>query len=186
MCETRAHKTVNAFAVCAKRVRSACNKRLLYTLRQVGTVQRNVEWKQLGTQNDPFAKMKRLCYIVVYCIYTCTQVVTKTQTGPDHTDRIYAIYFTDHGPSFSKNLPFPFHRRDDLVSSPDAHLITDAVPCPEPKKLGCKISNPKYESLIVNPISLHVGFVFGVMDPTSRFWGLGKGTVSMLNPFILV
>ena len=114
--------------------------------------------------------------------------MTKTQTRPDHTDRIYAIHFTDHGPCFSKNLPF--HEPGDLVSSLDAHLITGTVPCPKPKKLGRRISNPKYESLIVNCISLHVGFVFRVMDLTSRFLGLGKGAVYVpryvLNSFNLV
>ena len=107
--------------------------------------------------------------------------MTKTWTGLDHTDRIYAM---DHGLCFSKNVPF--HGPGDVVSSPDAHLITGTVPCPKPKKLRRRISNPKYESLIVNCISLHVGFMFRVMDPTARFLGLGKGTVSMLNPCNLV
>ena len=31
-----------------------------------------------------------------------SRAVTKTWTGPDHTDRIYAMYFTDHGPCFRK------------------------------------------------------------------------------------
>ena len=42
-----------------------------------------------------------------------------------------------------------FHRPGNLVSSPDAHLIMDTVPCLKPSKLGRRISNPKYESLIV-------------------------------------
>ena len=110
--------------------------------------------------------------------------MTVTQTRPDHTDRIYAIHFTNHGVCFSKNLPF--HRPGDLVSAPDAHLIIGTVPCPKPKKLGCRISNPKYESLVLNCISLHVEFTFRVMDPMSRFLGLGKGAISVLNPFNLV
>ena len=100
-------------------------------------------------------------------------------------DYIYTIHFTNHGPCFSKNLPF--HGPGNLVSLPDALLITDTVPCPKPEKLGRRISNPKYKPLVVNCISLHVEFVFRVMDSTSRFLGLGKDTVSeLINPFNLV
>ena len=104
---------------------------------------------------------------ISYC-----RAVTKTRTGLNHMDRIYAIHFTDHGQCFSKNLPF--HGPGNLVSSPDAHLITGTVPCLKPKKLRRRISNPKYESLIINCISLHVGLIFRVMDLTPRSFGLGR------------
>ena len=45
------------------------------------------------------------------------------QYGPHN-----AIHFTDQSQCFSKNLPF--HEAGDLVSSPNAHLITDTAHCP--------------------------------------------------------
>ena len=84
----------------------------------------------------------------------------------------------------SKNLPF--QGICDLVSSRDTHLIMGTVPCPKPKKLGHRKSNRKYEFLIVNCISLHVGIMFRAMNLMSQFLGLGKGTVSLLNSFNLV
>ena len=72
--------------------------------------------------------------------------VTKTRTGPDYTDSIYAILLLTLVCVFSKNLPF--HAAGDLVSLPDAQIIMGTVPCPTPKKLGHRISNAKYKSLI--------------------------------------
>ena len=97
--------------------------------------------------------------------------MTKIRTGPDHTDHKYGIRFMDHGLCFSKNLPF--HRPGFLVFTPDAHVITGTLPFPKPKELGRRISNSKFESLIVIYIhvSWHVGSVFRVMGPVHPgFW----------------
>ena len=110
--------------------------------------------------------------------------VTETRTGTDYTDSIYAILLLTLVCVFSKNLPF--HAAGDLVSLPDAQIIMGSVPCPKPKKLGHRISNAKYKSLIVNCICSHVGFVLTVVDQMSRILGLGKGTVPVLIPFNLV
>ena len=63
------------------------------------------------------------------------------------------------------------------MSLPDAYLYG-----PKPKNMDVDslTLNTLYKSLIVNPISLHVGFAFRVMDQTSRLWGLGKGTEYIL------
>ena len=109
-----------------------------------------------------------------------------TKHGPDWTIRTaytqYILWTMVH----VLGKKFPFLGPGDLVSSQDAHLITGTIPCPKPNKLGRRISNPKYESLVLNCISLHVGLVFSVMDPTSKFLGLGKGTVSMHSTFSLL
>ena len=92
-------------------------------------------------------------------------------------DRIYAIHFTDHGLCFSKSLPF--QGPGDLVSSPDAHLITSTVPCPKPPKLGRRISNPKYESLVED---LHRKEILGCV-PSRRcrrpFWRTSENISSL-------
>ena len=92
------------------------------------------------------------------------------QTGPYGRH----IRNTVYGPWSVSQQKLQFHRSGDLVSSPDAHLITGTVPCLKPQKIGCKISNPKYESLIINCMSLYVGFAFRVMDLMSRFLGLER------------
>ena len=58
----------------------------------------------------------------------------KTWTGPDHEDGIHVIHFTDHGPCFSRNLPF--HGPGNLVPSPARTLDSRILyPALSPKNL---------------------------------------------------
>ena len=59
----RTHKTVNTFAVRAKRIRSKCNMRLLYILRLVGTVPPKIRIKNSSSQAWCSGILEELLYV---------------------------------------------------------------------------------------------------------------------------